>query len=210
METNILTKLSRDLQITPEFIIREYWEMTLLNELVKSCIGSNLIFKGGTALRLGYGSPRFSEDLDFDLNKSISLSDFTQTVEKIINKFSEISLKDLAEKYNTFIAQIRVKEENLPKSFSIKIEISKRYIREKKYYEPKLLISPINSAQILINAARIEEIKKEKLQAVKTRKQTRDLFDLWYISQLEKTIWQCPKHSFNLIELKKELNKFLP
>ena len=39
-------------------------------------------FLGGTALRIVYGSPRFSEDLDFD-NFSLTEKDFAELADKI-------------------------------------------------------------------------------------------------------------------------------
>lgn len=54
---------------TPESpnIIREYFQHVFLSELYKLPNSDRLLFKGGTALRIVYGSPRFSEDLDFSL-----------------------------------------------------------------------------------------------------------------------------------------------
>jgi predicted nucleotidyltransferase component of viral defense system len=49
--------------------VREYWEMLILKELTESLLGEKLVFIGGTALRLVYNSPRFSDDLDFYLKK---------------------------------------------------------------------------------------------------------------------------------------------
>jgi len=210
MEINILAKLSQEIKIAPEFIIREFWEMILLSEFKQLFPSDPFIFKGGTALRLAYNSPRFSEDLDFDLRKKISLPDFEKAVKVIINKYPELSLKDIADKHYTMLVQISLKETGLSRTFSIKIEISKRKIRPSGYYEPKLIISPTTSKQILINVAKLEEIEKEKRQAIKTRQQARDLFDLWYISQLKKVRWVCPKHFLAPAELKRELNKFLP
>ena len=48
-------------------IIREYFQHIFLNELYKLPESEKMLFKGGTALRVIYGSPRFSEDLDFSL-----------------------------------------------------------------------------------------------------------------------------------------------
>lgn len=54
---------------TSEFpnIIREYFQHLFLSQLYKLEKSDNLLFKGGTALRIIYGSPRFSEDLDFSI-----------------------------------------------------------------------------------------------------------------------------------------------
>ena len=64
----ILEKLSKQYQmgVFPN-IIREYFQNVFLSELYKLPEASKLLFKGGTALRIIYGSPRFSEDLDFSL-----------------------------------------------------------------------------------------------------------------------------------------------
>lgn len=210
MESNVLSELSQKLQIASEFIVREYWEIVILKELSQSLINTAIIFKGGTALRLSYNSPRFSEDLDFDLSEKIIFSKFEKVIYDIDAKYSEITLKDIAKKYYTFIAQFSIREPNLLKNFSIKIEISTRNIRKKDYAEPRILISPVTDIQVLINTAKIESIETEKKQAIKTRKQSRDLFDLWYIAQLQRKIWSAPEHSFSAQDLKRELNKFLP
>jgi len=48
-------------------IVREYFQHVFLSELYKLPDAERLPFKGGTALRIIYGSPRFSEDLDLSL-----------------------------------------------------------------------------------------------------------------------------------------------
>ena len=48
-------------------VVREYFQHIFLGELYKLPNSEKLLFKGGTALRIVYGSPRFSEDLDFSL-----------------------------------------------------------------------------------------------------------------------------------------------
>lgn len=68
MET--LEKLARQYQtaVFPN-IIREYFQHVFLQGLYKLPEAERMLFKGGTALRIVYGSPRFSEDLDFSLFK---------------------------------------------------------------------------------------------------------------------------------------------
>jgi len=57
-------------------IVREEYEMILLQSIFNSFMSQKLVFKGGTALRLAYGSPRFSDDLDFSELKTIELKKF--------------------------------------------------------------------------------------------------------------------------------------
>lgn len=61
-------KLSKQYQmgVFPN-VVREYFQHVFLAELQKLPEAEKLLFKGGTALRLVYKSPRFSEDLDFSL-----------------------------------------------------------------------------------------------------------------------------------------------
>lgn len=47
-------------------IAREYCQHLFLSSFYQQPIAQQLFFKGGTALRIIYHSPRFSEDLDFD------------------------------------------------------------------------------------------------------------------------------------------------
>ena len=48
-------------------IVREYYQHEFLAEFYRISGAEHMLFKGGTALRIVYGSPRFSEDLDFSL-----------------------------------------------------------------------------------------------------------------------------------------------
>ena len=45
---------------------REYVQVLAMKALCQQPLVGDLVFLGGTALRLGYALPRFSEDLDFD------------------------------------------------------------------------------------------------------------------------------------------------
>lgn len=48
-------------------LLREYLQVVILRSLHESEAWHGLVFVGGTALRLLYGLPRFSEDLDFSV-----------------------------------------------------------------------------------------------------------------------------------------------
>ncbi len=67
-------------------IIREYFQHIFLSELYKNDGSGKLLFKGGTALRIVYDSPRFSEDLDFSLfgvpthQQKVFIEDLFETV----------------------------------------------------------------------------------------------------------------------------------
>lgn len=45
----------------------------LMRAVLNNLVETPLVLKGGTALYLGYGLNRFSEDLDFDSDKKLNL-----------------------------------------------------------------------------------------------------------------------------------------
>lgn len=80
-----------------ESILKEYLQYKILNSIFNSEYANKLVFLGGTALRIVYGSTRFSEDLDFD-NFGLSEQEFTD-LSKIIQK--DLMLEGLEVEINT-------------------------------------------------------------------------------------------------------------
>jgi predicted nucleotidyltransferase component of viral defense system len=208
MEQSIAEQKARELKIDKTRVVREYWELIALKGLYDSRFGRYLIFKGGTALRLGYGSPRFSEDLDFSLTKDVLKGKFSSFIEKMIAPFPEMALTDLEEKHYTYLPEIKVTQNYLPFPFRIKIEISKREIKGYQW-ELKLLSSPATVIQVMAQVATLEQIYNDKLACLKGRAKPRDLFDLWYISEKLK-IPYTPKKLSSKKELVRDLRKYLP
>src|SRR3989344_3744483 len=71
------------------------WVRTLLKEPIQDYIlqfvynsakYKHFIFTGGTALRKLYGLPRLSEDVDFDLRKSVEIETFAHDLHAYIIK----------------------------------------------------------------------------------------------------------------------------
>ncbi len=58
-------------------ILREYLQYKILESVSRSKHCSLLSFMGGTCIHLVHGSPRFSEDLDFD-NRGLSSVQFRE------------------------------------------------------------------------------------------------------------------------------------
>ena len=63
-------------------LLREYLQYLILSVVFSHKNGRKLSFLGGTCLRIVYGLPRFSEDLDFD-NKDLSFAEFEEIGESI-------------------------------------------------------------------------------------------------------------------------------
>ena len=209
MEQSIAEQKARELKIDKTQVVREYWELIILKGLYESSLGRYLIFKGGTALRLTYGSPRFSEDLDFSLIKNALKGKFSSLVKKMIAPFPELSLTDLEEKYYTYLAEMKVTQNYLPFPFRIKIEISKRQTKGYQW-ELKLLSSPATVIQVMGQVATLEQIYKDKLACLEGRAKPKDLFDLWYVSEKLKIPYSSKKMSIKKQELIRDLRKYLP
>jgi len=208
MEQLIAEQKARELKIDKTQVIREYWELIILKGLFESPFGRYLIFKGGTALRLCYGSPRFSEDLDFSLTQDRLKGRFSPLIKKIISPFPELTQTDLEEKYYTYLAEIKVTQNYLPFPFRIKIEISKRETKDYRW-KLKLLDSPSTVIQVMGQVATLDQIYKDKLACLKGRTKPKDLFDLWYVSEKLKISYKPLKWSLRK-EFIRDLRKYLP
>lgn len=68
---------SEKLYVLPRALLREYLQYKILEIIFNSPYTNKLSFLGGTALRICYGSTRFSEDIDFD-NFNLSVDDFEE------------------------------------------------------------------------------------------------------------------------------------
>ena len=62
---NIKEYYPKQLWGSERFILREYLQYKILEIISDSQYARNLIFMGGTALRIIYNNSRFSEDLDY-------------------------------------------------------------------------------------------------------------------------------------------------
>jgi predicted nucleotidyltransferase component of viral defense system len=209
MEQYLAQQKARELQIDLTQVVREYWEILVLKGLYDSPYGRNLIFKGGTALRLAYDSPRFSEDLDFSLTSDPFKDRFSTLVKKIIAPFPELAISDLEEKYYTYLAEIKVTHNYLPFPFRIKIEISKRRLKNYQW-KLHLLTSPATTVMTLGMVATLEQLYEDKLSCLKDRAKPKDLFDLWYISQKLRRPYSPEKSPLRKAEIVRELRKYLP
>lgn len=208
MEELFAKSLAQELKIDLSQLIQEEWEMQVLNLLFSSPLGKNLIFKGGTALRLAYGSPRFSEDLDFSLLENIEYKRFQELISQIVKSFPEMKIDDIYSKFYTLYAKLQIKDILLAHRFPIKVEISRR--EKEEDWGIRTLTSPTTNIQAVCKVQTLEQITKDKLLAIKTRSKPRDFFDLWYIYNLSRSPQKLPKVKISKMKFKAELRKFLP
>ncbi len=192
-------------------ILKEHYQMYILDVFFKSSFEKDLVFKGGTALRLAYGSFRFSEDLDFSLLKNIPYTSFKHTIEKLSAFIPEARVKDIYDKHNTLFAKVVFDVGFKPIPIGIKIEINKN-VRDFTS-NIALFRSPFNNVEVSGKVYTIEAILKDKLKILETRerREPRDLFDAWYIHQKLHTVFMIKKeYKYPQKELMDKLNPFIP
>jgi predicted nucleotidyltransferase component of viral defense system len=180
-------------------LVREYLQARILEALQRSGAMIPLAFQGGTALRFLYSISRFSEDLDFALERSAASYDFRSYLKEIQSVFVaegytlQIKVNDQKTVNSAFIRfngllydlklspqpteALSVKIEvdtNPPKGAGLETDLVRRYI--------PLNLQHHDRASLLAG----------KLHAVLQREYAkgRDLYDLmWYLSD---TKWPEP------------------
>lgn len=211
MDALQLQRFTESLRISPVELIREEIELAVLNELSQSNFSSGLVFKGGTALRLCYGSPRFSQDLDFNARGKVIGQALRDVLLSVSSDSGEIVIKDLFNKRYTLFALLRVDSVHLKQPFSVKIEISKKKYKLKKGdVELQAAVSPVSPLTPLLYTYSLERMFYEKKLALGTRLEPRDYFDLWFIGKRLKREVTFPEIRVNPSKFKGELNQLLP
>ena len=206
-----IKKLSKNIGIAALNIIRENIEIEILDGLSRSELSERVIFYGGTAIRLAYNGPRFSEDLDFIFENHHKQD--AQELENILKNVSTnnegIIIEEVLEKRNTLFGLIHISNSLLKHSIRIKIEISKKSHEQKSEY--LMLSSPCSILNPIVKTSILNSLIQNKLLAIKHRNEPRDWFDLWFMSKKTNSIHKPGKSlPFNKKELESELKRWLP
>lgn len=209
MDIQLAREKSKKLGIAEIQIVREEYEMLLLSGIFQSPMGKKLVFRGGTALRLAYNSPRFSDDLDFSVIEPINTKKFNKWCQKTALNNPYLQLKEALRKRFTLFAFFRILDPALPETISIKLEVSvrKESWKQEKDYKLMTLKSEVSPLTALAQVASLERIEKEKLSISPRR--VRDIFDLWYIDQLLKKNKPMNFKGFTDKQVKRDLNRLL-
>src|SRR3989344_866538 len=204
-----LEKLSRQYQmgVFPN-IVREYFQHIFLSELYKLPDAEKILFKGGTALRIVYGSPRFSEDLDFSLF-GIKPADVERFVEGlfasvlvIIEKSGihvELSGKSDATSGGYFGAATFKILDYQP--VAVEINISARNGREVNG-EVDSVANDFVPTYTVVHLPQTDLVNEKVFDALPKRKKPRDFYDLYFI--MRKRIL-TPDQKKQLSELKDKI-----
>ncbi|MBP9751825.1 MAG: nucleotidyl transferase AbiEii/AbiGii toxin family protein [Candidatus Moranbacteria bacterium] len=203
----------RELGIAKDHILREEAEMDFLDALSRTKISKKILFYGGTALRLAYGSPRFSEDIDLLCAEEVTFSEFKELINEVVRRYAgRFELRDIKGKRNTLFALIAVRDSRLKHAFSVKVELHRHIPKVSMKTELVLLRSPVSANAPLLLVPTLSELKRMKESALAGRKKARDIFDLWYIAQVSRQAFTVPDDApqYGKREFSNELRVFLP
>lgn len=214
-----IKRLSVRLQIPQNVVAREYLQHHFLSELYKQGGSDKLLFKGGTALHFIYGSPHFSEDLDFTVGNHLTYSEVEDTLMTVytqLNNWGFVSDIEEAKKTTggylakTFFSFLNYR-------IGLKAELSFRRGKQKVKKEISRIKSEFIPTYDIVHLP-LSEIVDGKLMALLSRSKPRDWYDLYFLlknryldaKQLKLLPEIYEKFTHYKGNIKKELKEFLP
>lgn len=180
IEKKQIQKLAVGWQTTIDNVVREYFQQLFLSRLYQEKGSDKLLFKGGTALRIIWHSPRFSEDLDFT-GTNITMKEIEFLTEGALSKMEMEDIQtEIVESKGTSGGYLAIFDfaTNEYKS-RIQVEISLR-TGAKKLGAAALIQSDLIMPYTLIHLKE-NILVGEKIQACLARGKARDFYDLYFI-----------------------------
>ncbi len=151
----------------------EVFEIDTLRLLKNKMLLGNVVFVGGTMLRLCYGLNRYSVDLDFWFLREVNYDDYFRRLEEVLSEYYRIT--DSKNKFNTIL--IEIQSNDSPRK--LKIEIRKK--PKKCDFQEKIAFSEYSSNQVLLYALTPDAAMKSKIEAALSRGEIRDFYDIEFL-----------------------------
>ena len=151
----------------------EVFEIEILDRLNSAKLLDPLVFGGGTMLRLCHELNRYSVVLDFWFIRKTAQKAFLGKLIELLGQGYEIT--DAQVKRFTLLIEVRTG--NYPKR--LKIEI-RRDLKECDY-QTKIAFSRFSTKQVLLKAHSLEQTMKNKIEALLSRGEIRDCFDIEFM-----------------------------
>ncbi len=204
-------------QTTLENVVREYCQHLFLSFLYQQPNSEKLLFKGGTALRIIFKSPRYSEDLDFTgcgLTERAAEELFAGALSQIEKTGINV---EIIEGKPTTGGYLGVAVFNIyGRKNKIQIEVSLRKGKPVKG-ERVLIQSDYLPAYTLVSLPR-ENIVEGKIMALLARQKPRDFYDYYFLLSGNYPLTKNKDNLSTVLKLLKsskinfraELKKFLP
>lgn len=179
LNKNYLEKLATKTQTNYKNVVREYIQNLFLRSFYTKENSENFLFKGGTALRIVFKSPRFSEDLDFTGFKNGKV--YEKVLEQVLYDMESegmgVEIKESKATSGGFLANININYGN--EKIEIKNQISFRDSSVKN--SENIIISSDFAPTYNLFLLDRKILIAEKIKALIERNKPRDFFDLHYI-----------------------------
>lgn len=208
-----IATLSNKYQTTEVNIRREYFQHLFLSYFYQQAQAGKIYFKGGTALRAIYKSPRFSEDLDFSAEYSdIKLIQeiVVETLSQVEKENAKVVLEESKETSGGYLGAISFEDQVV-----LHLQISLR--EGDKKGEAVTIVNDFVPTYTLVALSK-DQLVDEKLAALFNRKKARDFYDLYFMLRagllsLEKR--NLLKKALDILRIAKvnfesELKQYLP
>lgn len=180
ISSDALSQAARRNQTTELNIAREYCQHLFLGAFYRESGSERVMFKGGTALRIVYGSPRFSEDLDFSAVRT-SVREIEDCVASAAGELERnaipVSLSESKRTSGGYLAILTTPVHDLP--VRIQVEVSLR--RRNDLKGQGVLVTPELLPAYTLTQLPERLLVQEKLEALMTRRKPRDYFDLYFM-----------------------------
>ncbi len=163
---------------------RDYLQHLILWLLYRR--SQELIFKGGTALRLVYGGNRYSEDLDFNGSEDTSaLEALWQEVVGGLEDFGIVA--EIRNRWDSDVGygfdvsfQGPLHEGRDRSKGKVRVDVNQRPEEVETHRE--LVTSPYDDVRpFVVTALALDHLLAEKLRALLVRGKPRDLYDIWLL-----------------------------
>lgn len=212
-----LEQFTKQAQTKLENVIREYCQHLFLSYLYQQPRSEGLLFKGGTALRVIFHSPRYSEDLDFTGIKITQREIeelFISALANIEKTGIHVEIKEGKHTTGGYLGIIEfdVYDKQIEIYFEVSLRNDKhitgvRQFIENDYIQPYTLVCL--PQEMLIQG---------KLEALMARRKPRDFYDYFFlllgnypiVKEKENLTQALKLLRASKIDFRRELREFLP
>ncbi len=156
----------------------EVLEIEVLEKLNSIKALDSLYFGGGTMLRLCHNLNRFSTDMDFWLGVETDPKAIYGRINKLLSANYQIS--DSYNKRNTMLFEFR--SPGVHRNLKIEIRKVQSLPAEKSFkWERKIAFSKFSTKQVMLKGLTLDQMMKNKVGALLSRKLIRDAFDIEFL-----------------------------
>lgn len=175
-----LERFTKQSQTSLDNVVREYCQHLFLSYLYQQPGADRLLFKGGTALRFVFRSPRYSEDLDFT---GINITErdvealFLATLDGVEQTGIRVALEESKRTSGGYLGQAIFSAYG--RRTAVEIQVSLRRTKALRGVTA-VIVNEYIPTYTLVHLPK-EEIVRGKLEALFDRQKPRDFYDFFFL-----------------------------